>query len=262
MNINEGYKSAVYKYNKLTNTNKGREFVSMLNRIGISKQHLLWAVENIEERQINLYIFIQAYKEWKHYVLPYYKQQNKAIPDISNLTYQEICKMIDECKSYWAYPNVVYNRNGITVCKLNNYQDAHMLPIETTWCITKLPKRFEKFCGQGKSGYYIVNQSTESPYQKVLAIIMNGEIEYWDSTNSRMSGLPDEIERFEYYESTLPKEVRQIFYNEAARQGEEIEESKLKNESTANLANKRIIPLTESYIRQIVRETLKQYIQL
>ena len=53
MNINEGYKSAVYKYNKLTNTNKGREFVSMLNRIGISKQHLLWAVENIEERQIN-----------------------------------------------------------------------------------------------------------------------------------------------------------------------------------------------------------------
>ena len=33
----------------------------------------------------------------------------------------------------------------------------------------------------------------EDPYRYVLAIISNGEVEYWDSTNSRMSELPNEI---------------------------------------------------------------------
>lgn len=222
MNINEGYKSAVFRYNNLTNSNKGREFVSMLNRMGIPKQYLLWAVENIEGKRINLYIFIQVYREWKQYVLPYYKQQNKIIPDVSNITYQEMCRLIDNCKAHWAYPNVIYNHNGIIVCKLNNYQDAHMLPIKTTWCITKSPKRFEEFCGQGKSGYYIVNRFATFPYQRVLAIIMDGEVEYWDSTNQRMSELPDEVERFKQYEASLPHSVKKIFYNVAAKQGEEI----------------------------------------
>lgn len=261
MNINEGYKSAVYKYNDLTHSNKGREFVSTLNRIGIPKQHLLWTVENVVGKQINLYIFIQAYREWKQYVAPYYRQQNKAIPEVSNLTYQEMCKMTNDCKSYWAYPNVIYNQNGITVCKLDSYQDAHMLPIETTWCITKLPKRFEEFCGQGKSGYYIVNHSAKTPYQKVLVIIMNGEVEYWDSTNSKMSELPDEIKRFKQYESTLPHDVKQIFYNEAAKQGEDIA-NKRTSISESKMNNKNKNRLTESHIRSIVRETLRRYLQL
>lgn len=240
MNINEGYKSAVFRYNNLTNGNKGREFVSMLNKMGIPKEHLLWAVENIEGKQINLPTFIQAYREWKQYVSPYYKQQNKDIPNISNLTYQEMCQIVDDCKSYWAYPNVIYNQDGITVCKLNDYQDAHILPIETTWCITKLPKRFEEFCGQGKSGYYIVNHSAKTPYQKVLAIIMNGEVEYWDSTNHRMSELPDEVNQFKEYEASLPYNVKKIFYNDAAKQGEEIE-NKITNENKEYKTKKKAI---------------------
>lgn len=137
-----------------------------------------------------------------------------------------------------------------------------MLPINTNWCIMNNPKRFDEFCSNGKVGYYIVNKNLLIPYRYVIAIVSNGEVEYWDSTNSRMSELPDEIKRFKQYESTLPYEVKRIFYNEAAKQGEEIEKSKLQNERTGYVVNKRNIPLTESHIRSIVRETLRRYLQL
>ena len=35
MKINEGYKSAVNRYNSLTNSDDGRSFVSMLNHLGV-----------------------------------------------------------------------------------------------------------------------------------------------------------------------------------------------------------------------------------
>lgn len=65
MKINEGYKSAVNRYNSLTNSDDGRNFVSMLNHLGIPREHLLWAVERIEGEGINVHVFIQMYKEWK-----------------------------------------------------------------------------------------------------------------------------------------------------------------------------------------------------
>lgn len=211
MKINEGYKSAVYRYNSLTNSEDGRNFVSLLNRLGIPKEHLLWAVDNIEGEQINIHIFIQMYKEWKEYVLQYYKKQNQNAPEITQLTYQEMSTIVDKCKTYWAYPNVVYNQNGITVCELKDYMDAHMLPIETTWCITKIPQRFEEFCGNGKKGYYIINNNATHPYERVLSIIINGDVEYWDADNKRMAELPDYVKRFREYEKTLPQEVKNIF---------------------------------------------------
>lgn len=263
MKINEGYKSAVNRYNSLTNSDDGRNFVSMLNHLGIPREHLLWAVERIEGEGINVHVFIQMYKEWKKYVFPYCEKQNIDIPNITQQTFQQMCTMIDTSKRYWAFPNVVYNHNGIIVCKLNTYMDAHMLPIETTWCITKIPRRFEEFCGEGKDGYYIVNNSAQEPYQRTLAIIMNGEVEYWDSNNKRMAELPDYIARFKEYEALLPKEVKEIFYSDAAKQGEQIEQQNnktYKNESK-NMNRKTTIRLTESELKKVITESVKNILK-
>lgn len=262
MKINEGYKSAVYRYNSLTNSEDGRNFVSLLNRLGIPKEHLLWAVDNIEGEQINIHIFIQMYKEWKEYVLQYYKKQNQNAPEITQLTYQEMSTIVDKCKTYWAYPNVVYNQNGITVCELKDYMDAHMLPIETTWCITKIPQRFEEFCGNGKKGYYIINNNATHPYERVLSIIINGDVEYWDADNKRMAELPDYVKRFREYEKTLPQEVKNIFYNEAANQGEKLERNNKtdKNESK-NMSKKNTIRLTESDLKRVISESVKKVLK-
>lgn len=259
MKINEGYKSAVYRYNSLTNSEDGRNFVSLLNRLGIPKEHLLWAVDNIEGEQINIHIFIRMYKEWKEYVLQYYEKQNQNAPEITQLTYQEMSTIVDKCKTYWAYPNVVYNQNGITVCELKDYMDAHMLPIETTWCITKIPQRFEEFCGNGKKGYYIINNNATHPYEKVLSININGDVEYWDADNKRMAELPDYVKRFREYEKTLPQEVKNIFYNEAANQGEKLERNNKtdKNESK-NMSKKNTIRLTESDLKRVISESVKK----
>lgn len=262
MKINEGYKSAVYRYNSLTNSEDGRNFVSLLNRLGIPKEHLLWAVDNIEGEQINIHIFIQMYKEWKEYVLQYYKKQNQNAPEITQLTYQEMSTIVDKCKTYWAYPNVVYNQNGITVCELKDYMDAHMLPIETTWCITKIPQRFEEFCGNGKKGYYIINNNATHPYERVLSIIINGDVEYWDADNKRMAELPDYVKRFREYEKTLPQEVKNIFYNEAANQGEKLERNNKtdKNESK-NMNKKNTIRLSESDLKRVISESVKKVLK-
>ena len=262
MKINEGYKSAVYRYNSLTNSEDGRNFVSLLNRLGIPKEHLLWAVDNIEGEQINIHIFIQMYKEWKEYVLQYYKKQNQNAPEITQLTYQEMSTIVDKCKTYWAYPNVVYNQNGITVCELKDYMDAHMLPIETTWCITKIPQRFEEFCGNGKKGYYIINNNATHPYERVLSIIINGDVEYWDADNKRMAELPDYVKRFREYEKTLPQEVKNIFYNEAANQGEKLERNNKTNKNESkNMSKKNTIRLTESDLKRVISESVKRVLK-
>ena len=259
MNLFEDNTKVINFYNKHTNSTNGSKYISsLIHNNGVSVEYLYWITVNNIVHHIPLFDLIATYNDWKKYVVEYYKNKGLTVP-IDNLSYEQVCDIIDECKRYYNKPNPIYDENNIFVGLLKNYNEANMLPINANWCIMNNPKRFAEFCCNGKVGYYIINKSLESPYKYVIAIVSNGEVEYWDSKNCRMSELPDEIERFKQYESFLPKEVKQILYTKAAEQGEEIEKTKIKTE---NNMKKQVIRLTESDLRQIIKETVKNILNL
>ena len=235
---------------------------------GVSKEHLLWAVKTIENTPVNYYVFIAAYREWKRFVVSYYKKIGKGIPQIDNLSYNDMCAITDKCKEYWHKPNVIYDKNGITVCEFRQFQDAKMLPIETTWCVTKTKERYEEFCGYDKKCLYIINTNLQSPYNRVLAVIIGGVVEYWDAKNERMSEengrKDDEVKRFNFYQHSLPQEVIELIYGFAVEQSEKIKKGSYKggtntsvsiNESkTHKYMTKRI---SESQLKRIIAESIQ-----
>lgn len=223
MILKEGYKRAVELYNHHSNTRNGRQIISFFAEHGASKWDLEWFANCSAREGIKAYELLADYKDWKRYVLSYYKKIGKQAPNLNKLPHSQTIQIIDSCKRFFAKPNPLYDKNGVYMGIFNSFQDANMLPISTSWCVTKTPKRYDEFCSNGKKGLYIINNNNEPPYRDVIVMINKGNVEYWDSTNSRMSEIDDEIERFENYERTIPNEAKQIIYNIAANQTEQIE---------------------------------------
>lgn len=94
MKIFEGYKKAVEIYNNHTQTQDGRGYVSKLNRMGVSKEYMEWITVNTIVFKIPLYIVLNAYKDWKRYVIPYYKNANILVPNIGQLSYKQVVKKL------------------------------------------------------------------------------------------------------------------------------------------------------------------------
>ena len=141
MKISEGYKKAVEIYNNYTNTQDGREYVTKLNTMGVSKEYMEWVTSNTIVYKIPLYLVLNAFRDWKKYVVKYYNDNNIQIPNINQLSYNQVIKTTNECKWKYAKPNPIYDKDGIYVGVLSTFQMANMLPINSNWCITKTPKR-------------------------------------------------------------------------------------------------------------------------
>lgn len=206
MLLSEGYKQAVEIYNRYSNTEEGRAKVSWFNERGISKEYLTWAATMVSKYKIPFYKVLCIYKDWKKYVIPYYKKFNNQNPNLSNLSCKQANKIINECKRYWSKPNPLYNEHGVYVGEFKSFQDANMLPINTTWCVTHTPKRFEEFNNSQCKSLYIINNNNEDPCRRVIAVIYNDRIEYWDSNNIRM-------ESNDSFENTLPKDVINLIHS-------------------------------------------------
>ena len=203
----EGYKKAVEIYNNATGTNDGREKVSWyIHDLGVSKEYLTWFTSCIFLENVPLYIVLNAYRDWKRYVISYYKKNAQPMPNIETLNYQQTIKIINECKRFWAKPNPIYDNNGIYVGEFKSFGDANMLPINTTWCITKTPQRYHDFNNETSKCLYIINNYNQDPWRRVIAVIYADRIEYWDSTNKWM-------ENNAQYERTLPSDVVHLVHN-------------------------------------------------
>ena len=137
MKLFEGYKKAVEIYNNYTNTQGGRDYVTKLNTMGVSKEYMVWVTSNVIVFKIPLYLVINAYKDWKRYVVKYYSDNNIQLPNINQLGYNQVIKITNECKRKYAKPNPIYDKDGIYVGVLSTFQMANMLPINTTWCTQK-----------------------------------------------------------------------------------------------------------------------------
>lgn len=240
----EGYKKAVEIYNKYSGTDNGRKTVTWYNNeLGVSKEYLVWFTSCIACYNIPLYIVLSAYKDWKRYVVSYYKKNGQPIPNIESLNYQQTMKIINECKRQWAKPNPIYNKNGVYVGEFKSFSDANMLPINTDWCITKTKIRYNEFNNENSKCFYVINNRNQDPWRRVIAVVYTDRVEYWDSTNIRIE---DNIP----YENTLPSEVVGIIHSKCQK----LTESKQYNTNM----NKNKIRLTESQLHRIIKESLKR----
>lgn len=158
--------------------------------------------------KIPLYLVLNAYKDWKRYVVKFYSDNNVQLPNINQLGYNQVIKITNECKRKYAKPNQIYDKDGIYVGVLSTFEMANMLPINTTWCITQTPHRYAEFNNDNQKCLYIINNKNADPYRRVIAVCSIDNVEYWDSKNHRM-----EEEEVVSYEKTLPIEVENIIHN-------------------------------------------------
>lgn len=250
MKLFEGYKKAVEIYNYYTNTQDGREYVTKLNTIGVSKEYMEWVTSNTIVYKIPLYLVLNAYRDWKRYVVKYYNDNNIQIPNINQLRYNQVIKITNECKRKYAKPNPIYDKDGIYVGVLSTFQMANMLPINSNWCITKTPKRYAEFNNDNQKCLYIINSKNADPYRRVIAVCSMNNVEYWDSTNHKM-----EEEEVMSYEKTLPIEVENIIHRFAYQ----IQNNQELN--TERYMNKNLIRLTEQDLHRIVKESVKRVLK-
>ena len=265
--LKEGYKSAVKLYNQLSSSQNGRNIISFFAQHVASKWDLEWFARCSAKEGIKNYELLADYKDWKKFVKYYYQNNGGRVPDLCKLSYNETITLINKCKRYYATPNTIFNKDGIYIGRLNSFSDAYMLPIDTTWCITKISKRFDEFCTNGNIGLYIINNNNVYPYKNVIAILNKGNVEYWDTTNNRMSKLPDEIERFNQYESTLTNNAKNLIYSIAANNTDDIEERRnpqvMENVhiNSRNKMKTRRILLTEAELHKLIRKNIKELLQ-
>ena len=247
MNIFEGYKKAVEIYNKNSGTEDGRKTVTWYNnKLGVSKEYLVWFTTCVICHRIPLYAVLHAYRDWKRYVVSYYKKTSQPIPNIESLNYQQTMKIINECKRHWAKPNPIYNQNGVYVGEFKSFRDANMLPINTNWCITKTTSRYNEFNNENSKCLYVINNRNQDPWRRVIAVVYSDRVEYWDSTNTRMDDNTP-------YENTLPSEVVGIIHSKRQKTNENKQ-----HKTRYNM--KKTIKLSESDLHRIVNESVRRII--
>ena len=245
MNIFEGYKKAVEIYNKNSGTEDGRKTVTWYNnKLGVSKEYLVWFTTCVICHRIPLYAVLHAYRDWKRYVVSYYKKTSQPIPNIESLNYQQTMKIINECKRHWAKPNPIYNQNGVYVGEFKSFRDANMLPINTNWCITKTTSRYNEFNNENSKCLYVINNRNQDPWRRVIAVVYSDRVEYWDSTNTRMDDNTP-------YENTLPSEVVGIIHSKRQKTNENKQ-----HKTRYNM--KKTIRLTESDLHRVIEESVKR----
>ena len=247
MNIFEGYKKAVEIYNKNSGTEDGRKTVTWYNnKLGVSKEYLVWFTTCVICYGIPLYAVLHTYRDWKRYVVSYYKKTSQPIPNIESLNYQQTMKIINECKRHWAKPNPIYNQNGVYVGEFKSFRDANMLPINTNWCITKTTSRYNEFNNENSKCLYVINNRNQDPWRRVIAVVYSDRVEYWDSTNTRMDDNTP-------YENTLPSEVVGIIHSKRQKTNENKQ-----HKTRYNM--KKTIKLSESDLHRIVNESVRRII--
>lgn len=246
MNIFEGYKKAVEIYNKNSGTEDGRKTVTWYNnKLGVSKEYLVWFTTCVICYGIPLYAVLHTYRDWKRYVVSYYKKTSQPIPNIESLNYQQTMKIINECKRQWAKPNPIYNQNGVYVGEFKSFSDANMLPINTNWCITKTKSRYNEFNNENSKCLYIINNSNQDPWRRVIAVVYTDRVEYWDSTNIR-------IDDNAPYEKTLPIEAVNIIHSRYQNNTNENKQHKTRYNM------KKTIRLSEADLHRVIKESVNR----
>lgn len=227
--ISESNEKAVNLYNRLTGTNGGRKQVSLYISNGVSREDLIWAINCEVKENVPMADIMHDYKRWKKFIPSYCKDICIPTPSITTKTYMQVKGAIGEALRHFIHHGQVYN-DGITeICAISDYLHASLLPSPyyNRWCICNMESRFNEFFPGSGAYLLIMNKNLQDPYKRVIAIVNNDSIEYWDSNNQRMSYVTREEEkRLADYENMLSNKAVEFINN--YNKGRTVTESELK----------------------------------
>lgn len=214
--ISESNEKAVNLYNRLTETRDGRKRVAFYISKGISREDLVWAINCEVKENVPMTDIVSDYKRWKKFIPSYCKDAGIPIPSITTKTYMQVKRSIGEAIRHFIHHGQVYNDGVTEICAITDYLHASLLPSPyyNRWCICNMESRFNEFFPESGAYLLIMNEHLEDPYKRVMAIVNNNSIEYWDSNNQRMSYITrEEEERLAKYELMLSDRAIEFINN-------------------------------------------------
>jgi|GEM_PF-2227475 len=214
MKLFENYKTAADKY--------GRELAISMHNYGIHVDYLLAACRFYKESQPPKELLYKKFEEWKYLRL---KDQGH---DVNNMSYATFIDTIQQEKKKVSIPNVIYENDNIKFGELKSPQDVKSLPIKHIWCIeNEYP--FNKYVNEYNARFFAIYLLNEDfPLNIVIAQVLEGKVEYWDSENHRqLDSISSGDKDYTNYQEKLPNIVAN-YLNKIAK------EQVLENETNQN----------------------------
>ena len=234
----ENYNTAMQKY--------GKKLTDTLIEAGVPPKFLLSACRFVEEHNLPIQEISDLFKDWLKYVVKY----NNI--DVNKISFEVFKNTIaqEKCKNFLNHR--IYDDNNTFLFEIDSLKDARETPFS---CCIKSRHKYIELIKKHKL-FLILIKNAPSPLTYVIADVNNGEVDYWDMSNNKMSANHqyDSKHRHSFYEQMLPIQVKHYLYNIAAAQGEEIEK-KQGGLNCNKIKNK--IRLTEGQLHKIIKESVK-----
>lgn len=236
MKLSENYNSAKAKYG---------EIADKMRSARISDGFLLSACRFNKENGVPPEDLFNYFHQWCIYVL-----RHERI-DVNTLDFNGFYTTIQEYKNKYGIPNQIYNDGKAVIGLLRSNKDLAYFPVKTSWCISQ-PKMFQQYANDpmGYTMYIIDNgQSGKSDAERYVCMLIdkNGEVLYWNLANQRM-----DREAMMAYDETLTQGALSYIGKLCQDKKGEVNE--------VNGGN-RAIRITESDIKDIVRECVEQILE-
>lgn len=254
MKLFESFRSAADKY--------GDTLAREMLTAGIPDKYILAACRfHQESNGKESDILAVQFRQWMSFVVP----KDKTI-DVNKLSYTEFTQIIDSARKFIYAPNCLYNDGTWSIGIWNSFQEAKLYPIENRWCICHSYKKWKEYVDIKGSVFYIVNcndTNINQDYRHVcVEIEPNGEIYFWftDNQSTHIDFLPN-------YFNCLPESIKEIITTESNTRGNkhynitDTENNKTDKNESKNMNRKNTIRLTESELKNIITESVKNILK-
>ena len=245
MIIKENYNTCKQKY--------GKELTDRFLTNGLSDNYLMAACRFYIENHVPVTTLVPMFKEWNSYVSKYYPNINPT-----NISYENFNKYIAQAKLKHCLPNTIIVTDNASLGRLDNVKDARNIPVESTWCI-KARSRFDSIMRAGDELYAIYLPNEPAPFTYNIALIQRGNITFWNSDNKRQFDYGNDPEKnlHEIFLTKLPSEI----YNYLLDRAEKQRNKTINCNKNMNRNRKNVIRLTESKLRNMIKESVKQVLK-
>lgn len=243
VNIFENYNNCKQKY--------GKELTDKMTTEGIQPKYLLAACRFYEENHCSIERLVLLFKDWNKYA---YK--NYPDIDVNRLSFEDFQRCTFNAKLNHCLPNTIIVTETAVLGRLNSVKDVRKIPIETSWCI-KSKFKFDAYIRRGAELYAIYLPYESEPYNFNIALVINGEVIYYNSENYRQIETINNPQTNEHqiFQNKLPDEIIDYLYNIAANQTDKMLYNQQLNCCNTMKRNMKIIKITENQFKTILRES-------
>ena len=221
-------------------------------------------VDNFDIEQMNLsseqYEAARRFSEENEYLIPDklksdFKRWDAYVPSsisLNDISYDQFISLIAKYGINGVAPHPIYNDGNLSISEFLSYEEASLFPIQNHFCVCNSENQFMKYKGQGYRIFLICDKSklmSDDKMRIALMIAKSGKLAFWDADDMACGITSNAQSDIWNYVNSLPQKARSALH-------------KLMKTNESKL-NKNIIinRLTESQIRQIVAESVKNVLK-